>query len=81
MIGNVNSWGVDVFRVAELVNEGRALTCITYKIFQVTLLMICLICYFVLNMCIGVLARIMKDICNIYRSENFASISRYRIGH
>ena len=38
MIGNVNSWGVDVFRVAELVNEGRALTCITYKIFQVILL-------------------------------------------
>merc|ERR1719242_182299 len=34
VIGNVNSWGVDVFRVAELVNEGRALTCITYKIFQ-----------------------------------------------
>ena len=80
MIGNVNSWGVDVFRVAELVNEGRALTCITYKIFQVTLRMIFLICLH-FNMGIGVLARIMKDIFNIYRSENFASTSRYRTGH
>ena len=35
VIGNVNSWGVDVFRVAELVSDDRALTCITYKIFQV----------------------------------------------
>ena len=33
---------VDVFRVAELVNEGRALTCITYKIFQVPTRMILL---------------------------------------
>ena len=41
VIGSVNSWGVDVFRVAELVNDDRALTCITYKIFQVRLSFVC----------------------------------------
>ena len=75
----MNSWGVDVFRVAELVNEGRALTCITYKIFQVIISMIFLM--FSHHMNTGVLARIMKENFNIFRSENFASISRYRTGH
>ena len=38
VLGNVNaSWGVDVFRVRDLVFENRALTCITYRIFQVKL--------------------------------------------
>ena len=73
----MNSWGVDVFRVAELVNEGRALTCITYKIFQVIISMI----FLMFSHRTGVLARIMKENFNIFRSENFASISRYRTGH
>ena len=38
VLGNVNaSWGIDVFRVRDLVFENRALTCITYRIFQVKL--------------------------------------------
>ncbi len=36
IIGSVNTWGLDVFKVSDLVFEGRALTCITYRIFQVT---------------------------------------------
>ena len=37
VLGNVNaSWGVDVFKVRELVSEERALTCVTYRIFQVS---------------------------------------------
>lgn len=35
VLGNVNaSWGVDVFRVRDLVYENRALTCVTFRIFQ-----------------------------------------------
>ena len=31
----MNSWGLDVLKVASLVIEDRGLTCVTYRIFQV----------------------------------------------
>jgi len=34
VIGSVNAWGMDVFKIASLVTDERALTCITFKIFQ-----------------------------------------------
>ena len=34
MLGYVNAWGLDVLKVASLVTEERALTCVTYRIFQ-----------------------------------------------